>query len=218
MSKSRGNIVEPFTTIKEYGADTVRFYLPYVSPVWTPLKFDFSGLKEVYSKFFNPLKNTYSFFAMYANIDGVTVEDCKENFKVDYKDRPLIDLWLLSKYNQLVQNINDDFLEYDLNKVVHHLTNFVSDDLSNWYIRRNRDRFWGSELDTSKKSVYLTTYEVMVGLSKLIAPICPFISEEIFRGLTNEESVHLTDFPVSDKKLINEKFRFNIITNKSPYK
>ena len=205
MSKSRGNIVEPFTTIKEYGADTVRFYLPYVSPVWTPLKFDLDGLKEVYSKFFNPLKNTYSFFAMYANIDGVEVEDCKDKFKVDYKDRPEIDKWLLSKYNRLVKNVNEDFLEYDLNKVVHHLTNFVSDDLSNWYIRRNRDRFWGSELNDSKKSVYLTTYEVLVGLSKLIAPVCPFISEEIFRGLTNEESVHLTDFPVSDKKLINLK-------------
>ncbi len=205
MSKSRGNIVEPFTTIKEYGADTVRFYLPYVSPVWTPLKFDLDGLKEVYSKFFNPLKNTYSFFSMYANIDGVSVEDCKEKFKVDYKDRPEIDKWLLSKYNRLVKSINEDFQEYDLNKVVHHLANFVSDDLSNWYIRRNRDRFWGSEMDESKKSVYLTTYEVLVGLSKLVAPVCPFISEEIYRGLTNEKSVHLTDFPVSDKKIINEK-------------
>ena len=205
MSKSKGNIVEPFTTISKYGADTVRFYLPYVSPVWTPLKFDEDGLKEVYSKFFNPLRNTYSFFSMYANIDKVTVEDCQNNFKVDYKNRPLIDKWLLSKYNQLVENVNQGFLEYDLNKVVHHLTTFVSDDLSNWYIRRNRDRFWGSKLDISKKSVYLTTYEVLVGLSKLIAPICPFISEEIYRGLTGDESVHLTDYPVSDKKLIDKK-------------
>jgi isoleucyl-tRNA synthetase len=142
---------------------------------------------------------------MYANIDGVSVEDCKENFKVDYENREEIDKWLLSKYNRLVKNVNDDFTEYDLNKVVHHLATFVSDDLSNWYIRRNRDRFWGSELNDYKKSVYLTTYEVLVGLSKLIAPICPFISEEIFRGLTGEESVHLTDFPVSDKTLINDK-------------
>lgn len=205
MSKSRGNIVEPFGTIKEYGADTVRFYLPYVSPVWTPLKFDFSGLKEVYSKFFNPLRNTYSFFSMYANIDKVTMEDCSENFKVLYKDREEIDKWLLSKYNRLVENVNNAFMEYDLNKVVHHLTDFVSDDLSNWYIRRNRDRFWSSTLDTSKKSVYLTTYEVLLGLSKLIAPICPFISEEIYRGLTNKESVHLEDYPKSNKKYINEK-------------
>ena len=205
MSKSRGNIVEPFTTIQEYGADTVRFYLPYVSPVWTPLKFDIDGLKEVYSKFFNPLRNTYSFFVMYANIDKVSMEDCANNFKVEYNDREEIDKWLLSKYNTLVMNVNNDFKEYDLNKVVHHLTTFVSDDLSNWYIRRNRDRFWGSKLDNSKKSVYLTTYEVLLGLSKLIAPICPFISEEIYRGLTNKDSVHLEDFPVCIKKHINKK-------------
>ncbi len=205
MSKSRGNIVEPFTTIKEYGADTVRFYLPYVSPVWTPLNFDFDGLKEVYSKFFNPLKNTYSFFSMYANIDKVTVEDCSENFKVDYKDREEIDRWLLSKYNKLVKNVTDAFEEYDLNKVVRYLSAFVSDDLSNWYIRRNRDRFWGSTLDNSKKSVYLTTYEVLLGLSKLIASITPFVSEEIYRGLTGKESVHFEDYPVYDKKLIDNK-------------
>jgi len=205
MSKSRGNIVEPFTAIKDYGADTVRFYLPYVSPVWTPLKFNFDGLKEVYSKFFNPLKNTYSFFAMYANIDGVTQEDVMKNFKVDYKNREEIDKWLLSKYNRLVLDVNNSFLEYDINKVVHFLADFVSEDLSNWYIRRNRDRFWGSDLNDSKKSVYLTTFEVLEGLSRLIAPICPFLSEEIYRGLTNNESVHLTDYPQANKKLINEK-------------
>ena len=205
MSKSRGNIVEPFTTIEEYGADTVRFYLPYVSPVWTPLKFDIEGLKEVYSKFFNPLKNTYSFFTMYANIDGVTIEDCKEKFAVSYKDLEEIDKWVLSKFNKLVLNVTNSFEEYDLNKAVRFLASFVSEDLSNWYIRRNRDRFWGSELDNSKKSVYQTTYEVLVGLSKLIAPIVPYLSEEMYRGLTDEESVHLTDYPKVNKKLINEK-------------
>ena len=200
MSKSRGNIVEPFTTIKEYGADTVRFYLPYVSPVWTPLKFDMDGLKEVYSKFFNPLKNTYSFFAMYANIDGIDTENCK----VDYCDREDIDKWLLSKYNKLVKDMRNSFDEYDLNKAVHYLSSFVSEDLSNWYIRRNRNRFWGSELDNSKKSVYITTYEVLVGLSKLMAPITPFLAEELYRNLTGEESVHLTDYPVANDDLINE--------------
>ena len=205
MHKSKGNAIEPFTTIEEYGADTVRFYLPYVSPVWTPLKFDMAGLKEVYSKFFNPLKNTYSFFAMYANIDGVSLEDCKEKFKVPYKNREEIDKWMLSKYNKLVLNVTEAFEEYDLNKVVKYLANFVSDDLSNWYIRRNRDRFWGSELDDSKKSVYVTTYEVLLGLSKLIAPICPYISEEIYKGLTNKKSVHLEDYPIYNKEYINEK-------------
>ena len=211
MSKSRGNIVEPFTTIKEYGADTVRFYLPYVSPVWTPLKFDIEGLKEVYSKFFNPLKNTYSFFAMYANIDHIDTDECK----VPYKKREEIDKWLLSKYNKLVRDVRASFDEYDLNKVVHYLASFVSEDLSNWYIRRNRNRFWGSELNDSKKAVYITTYEVLVGLAKLIAPITPFLSEELYRNLTNEKSVHLTDYPKVDKKLIDEHVeeRMDLIRN-----
>ncbi len=201
MSKSRGNIVEPFKTIEEYGADTVRFYLPYVSPVWTPLKFDMDGLKEVYSKFFNPLRNTYSFFAMYANVDGIDIEECK----VNYKDREEIDKWLLSKYHRLVKNVTNAFDEYDLNKVVRYMASFVSDDLSNWYIRRNRNRFWGSTLDNSKKSVYITTYEVLLGLSKLIAPITPFLSEEIYRNLTGDVSVHLTDYPEYDESMIQEK-------------
>ncbi len=201
MSKSRGNIVEPFTTMKEYGADTVRFYLPYVSPVWTPLKFDLDGLKEVYSKFFNPLKNTYNFFVMYANVDNIDIDECN----IPYQDREEIDKWLLSKYNSLVKNVTNSFEEYDLNKVVRYLTSFVSEDLSNWYIRRCRNRFWGNKLDNSKKSVYLTTYEVLVGLSKLIAPITPFLSEEIYRNLTNEESVHLTSYPECNEELIDEK-------------
>ena len=200
MSKSRGNIVEPFTTMKKYGADTVRFYLPYTSPVWTPLKFDMDGLKEVHSKFFNPLRNTYSFFALYANIDKVD----PRTYDVSYDDLEEIDKWLFSKYNKLVKNVTNYFDEYDLNKVVKELTSFVSLDLSNWYIRRNRKRFWGSSLDNSKKCVYYTTYEVLKGLSKLIAPVTPFISEEIYQNLTGEESVHLASYPVCDESLIND--------------
>ena len=198
MSKSRGNIVEPFSTMEKYGADTVRFYLPYVSPVWTPLKFNEEGLKEVYSKFLNPLKNTYSFFQMYANADQIDTDECE----VPVKDREEIDRWLLSKYNGLVKNVNEAFLEYDLNKVTRYIANFVSEDLSNWYIRRNRKRFWDSEMTLSKKSVYRTTYEVLEGLARLIAPITPFIAEEIYRNLTGEESVHLTKYPVADEALI----------------
>ena len=201
MSKSKGNIVEPFTTMKEYGADTVRFYLPYVSPVWTPLKFDVNGLKEVHSKFFNPLKNTYSFFTIYANIDNI---DPRE-YNIEYKDLEEIDKWLFSKLNKLIKNVTDSYEEYDLNKVVKYLTDFVSEDLSNWYIRRNRKRFWGSELNNSKKCVYYTTYKTLLDLSKLIAPITPFISEEIYQNLTDEESVHLSDFPKYNKELINEE-------------
>ena len=155
MSKTMGNIVEPFSTMKEYGADTVRFYLPYVSPVWVPLKFDINGLKEVHSKFFNPLKNTYNFFSMYANIDDINISECN----IPLEKREDIDRWLISKYNKLLKYVTESYDEYDLNKVVRALTDFVSDDLSNWYIRRNRNRFWGSTLDDSKKSVYITTYE-----------------------------------------------------------
>ena len=201
MSKSKGNIVEPFSTIEKYGADTVRFYLPYVSPVWTPLKFDEEGLKEVYSKFFNPLLNTYTFFQTYANIDSV---DPRE-FEVKYEDLEEIDKWLLSKYNKLLKYVTNSYDEYDLNKVVRALVIFVSDDLSNWYIRRNRNRFWSSELDNSKKAVYKTTYNVLVGLSKMIAPIVPFVSENLYTKLTDEESVHLADFPKYDDGLIDLK-------------
>ncbi len=200
MSKSKGNIVEPFTTMKEYGADTVRFYLPYVSPVWTPLKFDVNGLKEVHSKFFNPLKNTYSFFTIYANIDNVD----PRNYEISYNDLEEIDKWLFSKLNKLIKNVTDSYEEYDLNKVVKYLTDFVSEDLSNWYIRRNRKRFWGSELNNSKKCVYYTTYKTLLNLSKLAAPITPFISEEIYQNLTDKESVHLSDFPKYDESLIND--------------
>lgn len=201
MHKSKGNAVEPFTVIKNYGADAVRWYLAYVSPTWTPLKFDEEGILEVQSKFFNTLKNTYTFFQIYANTDNV---DPKE-FSVSTKDLEEIDLWLLSKYNKLVDYCTNCMEEYDLNKVVREVTNFVSEDLSNWYIRRNRRRFWKSELDNSKKAVYQTTYQVLEGICRLIAPIVPFISDEIYVNLTGKDSVHTSDYPVCDKKLINEK-------------
>jgi len=201
MSKSKGNAINPFELIEEYGADTIRWYFPYVSPIWTPLKFDVEGLKEVYSKFFNTLKNTYSFFALYANTDKI---DPRE-FKVDKKDLEEIDLWLLSKYNRLVESVTASYDEYDLTKITKAVTEFVSEDLSNWYIRRNRRRFWDSDLNTSKKAVYQTTYEVLLGLAKLIAPIVPFVSEELYQSLTDEKSVHLADFPIADTSYYNDQ-------------
>ena len=201
MSKSVGNIVDPIKELDEYGADIVRFYMLSASPVWTPLRYDSKGCKDVYSKFINPLKNTYSFFQMYANTDEIDTDECN----ISYDQREEIDKWLLSKYNNLVKYVTASFEEYDLNKVVKAIASFVSEDLSNWYIRRNRKRFWGSELDNSKKSVYITTYEVLVGLCKLIAPITPFISEEIYKDLTGEESVHLADYPKCNEELIDDK-------------
>ena len=201
MHKSKGNAVEPFTVIKNYGADATRWYMLYASPVWTPLKFDEDGIKEINSKFFNTLKNTYTFFEMYANTDKVD----PRTYKIEYKDLEEIDQWLISKYNKLVKYVTESFDEYDLNKVVKAISNFVSEDLSNWYIRRNRRRFWKSESDTSKKAVYQTTYEILVGLCELIAPIAPFTSEEIYTKLTGNKSVHLANYPKCNEKLINEK-------------
>ena len=199
MHKSKGNSVSPFGCIEKYGADPTRWYMLSASPVWTPLKFDEEGIKEVQSKFFNTLKNTYTFFQMYANTDKVD----PRKFKVEYKDLEDIDKWLLSKYNKLVRDVTESLDVYDPNKAVKLISNFVNEDLSNWYIRRNRRRFWGSELDNSKKAVYQTTYEVLCGLCKLIAPMVPFVSEEIYTNLTGEKSVHLADYPKYDKKLVD---------------
>ena len=201
MHKSKGNSIEPFSLIHKYGADPIRWYIAYASPVWTPLKFDEDGVKEANSKLFSTLKNTYTFFEMYANADKLSLKD----FDISYDKLDQIDYWLLSKYNNLVKNVTLNMDKYDLNKTVHLIQDFVCDDLSNWYIRRNRRRFWESELTDSKKAVYKTTYDVLVGLCKLIAPISPFLSEEIYQKLTGEESVHLADYPVCDESLIDEK-------------
>ena len=200
MHKSRGNAIDPFPLLEEYGADPTRWFMLSTSPVWTPLKFDVDGIKEVNSKFFNTLKNTYTFFEMYANVDNIN----PTKDKVDYNDLEEIDKWLLSKYNRLVKEVISYFDEYDLNKVVRVINEFVNEDLSNWYIRRNRRRFWGSSLDTSKKAVYQTTYEVLLGLSKLIAPIASFTAEELYQALTGNTSVHLEDYPVCNEEYINE--------------
>ena len=200
MSKSKGNIVSPFKTIETYGADTIRFYLPYTSPVWTPIKFDEEGLKEIYSKYINTFKNTYSFFEMYANADNI---DPRE-YNIDVEKRDITDKWLISKLNKLIKEVTSAYEEYDLTKVTKAIIVFLNDDLSNWYIRSNRRRFWESELTESKKAVYLTIYEVLLALAKLTAPITPYISEEIYKCLTNKESVHLEDFPKYDDSLINE--------------
>ncbi len=201
MHKSKGNSVEPFTVLNKYGADAIRWYMLYASPVWTPLRFDEDGIKEVDSKFFSTLKNTYTFFMMYANIDSI---DPKE-YEIDYNSLEEIDKWLISKYNKLVKNVTVAMDKYDLTTSTREIQNFVSEDLSNWYIRRNRRRFWASENDNSKLAVYKVTYDVLVGICKLIAPIAPFTSEEIYTKLTGKKSVHLADYPTFDEKLINEK-------------
>ena len=200
MSKSMGNIIDPVEIMKKFGADTIRFYMCYVSPVWTPLRFSEEGVKEVYSKFTSTFKNAYSFFEMYANADKIN----PTKYDIPVKERDLTDRWLISKLNKLIHDVNLAYQEFDLNRVTKLVIPFLNDDLSNWYIRSNRRRFWDSELTDSKKAVYLTTYEVLVALCKICAPITPFLTEEIYRNLTGEESVHLADFPVENGELLEE--------------
>lgn len=201
MSKSKGNTVEPFDLFDRYGADVVRWYLMYVSPPWTPTKFDEDGLREVDSKFFRSIRNIYNFFSLYANTDGINPRE----FDIAYEKRDEIDKWLLSKYNNLVKTVREDMDKFEVTKVVRNIQEFVIEDLSNWYIRRNRRRFWATEIDDDKKSVYATTYEVMLGIAKLIAPFVPFTSEELYRSLTDGESVHLELYPEVNEEFIDEK-------------
>ncbi|WP_312907571.1 isoleucine--tRNA ligase [Tissierella praeacuta] len=201
MSKSRGNTVDPFELFDKYGADVLRWYLIYVSPPWVPTKFDEDGLREVESKLFRSIRNVYNFFSLYANTDGI---DPREFF-IEYKDRPEIDRWIISKYSTLVKDCNKDMDVFELTKVVRAIQEFVIEDLSNWYIRRNRRRFWSTELDDDKKAVYNTTYEILVGLCKMVAPFVPFISEEIYQKLTGDESVHLAYYPKVNEELIDKK-------------
>ncbi|SMB92018.1 Isoleucyl-tRNA synthetase [Desulfonispora thiosulfatigenes DSM 11270] len=200
MSKSRGNTVDPFEMFDKHGADALRWYLLHVSPAWTPTKFDLEGLKEVQSKFLSTIQNVYAFFTLYANIDGVDIND----FFIEYKDRPELDRWILSKYNNLIAEVKNDMDVFDLTKAVRKIQDFLNEDLSNWYIRRARRRFWATELTQDKKAVYNTTYEILIGVSKLIAPFAPFISEEIYQNLTGEMSVHLADYPMVNKDLIQK--------------
>ena len=198
MSKSVGNIINPIDIMTEYGADTIRFYMLYVSPVWTPLRFSIAGVKEVYSKYLSTLKNAYSFFEMYANADHI---DPRE-YHIPTSKRDITDKWLLSRLNNTILNVTRSYEEYDLNKVVHYIVDFLNDDFSNWYIRSNRQRFWASELTEDKKAVYETTYETLLTLCKLASPITPFVTEEIYQNLTGNTSVHLEDFPQTDESLI----------------
>ncbi|MFA5524746.1 MAG: isoleucine--tRNA ligase [Tissierellales bacterium] len=200
MSKSRGNTVDPFELFDKYGADALRWYLLYVSPAWTPTKFDEDGLKEVLSKFFGTVKNVYNFFTLYANTDEVNPKD----FYVEILDRPELDRWIISKYNSLLKAVEEELEAYDLTKAVRKIQDFANEDLSNWYIRRSRRRFWETELTEDKKAVYNTSYEILVGVSQMIAPFAPYLSEEIYKKLTGEASVHLSDYPTAKEEYINK--------------
>ncbi len=200
MSKSRGNTVDPFQLFDKYGADATRWYLLHVSPAWSPTKFDEEGLIEIVSKFFGTIKNVYQFFVLYANQDHID----PRKMDVAVEERPELDRWIISKYHRLVGEVTEEMDVYDHMKAVRKIQNFVVEDLSNWYIRRARRRFWAEGLPQDKKAVYRTTYEILCGVARLMAPFAPFLSDEIYVNLTGEESVHIADFPQSDPQRMDE--------------
>ncbi len=194
MSKSRGNAVVPGEMIEKYGADAIRWYLMTVSAPWIPKKFDPDGVAEVQRKFMNTLLNTYSFFALYANIDAF---DATQD-AVPFASRPEIDRWVLSRLYSVVNRVNSHFEKFDLTRAARTISDYVIDDVSNWYVRRNRRRFWKSGSSEDKLAAYQTLYEVLLTVSRLMAPYAPFLSDELYLSLTDgakEESVHLCAYP-----------------------
>ncbi|HPC99401.1 MAG TPA: isoleucine--tRNA ligase [Bacteroidales bacterium] len=207
MSKRLGNAVDPFSTIDEHGADAVRWYMLTNAQPWDNLKFDISGVEEVKRKFFGTLYNTYAFFALYANIDGFDYS----GGEVPVDERPEIDRWIISLLNSLVKEVGSSYADYDLTRAARAIQDFVTENLSNWYVRLNRKRFWGGEQDRGKLAAYQTLYTCLETVCKLAAPVAPFYADRIFMDLNSvtgrhrEDSVHLTAFPEPDEKLIDRE-------------
>lgn len=207
MSKHVGNVTDPFEMIDKYGADAVRFYMMTNSEPWDNLKFNPDGVDEVRRKFFGTLYNTYSFFALYANVDGFDYSE--DDIKLE--ERPEIDRWILSVLNTLIKNVDAEMEDYNPTKAGRLIESFVNDDLSNWYVRLNRKRFWGKEMSKDKMSAYQTLYTCLATVAKLLAPFAPFYSDQLFMDLINVtgkehvESVHLSDYPVVNEKFIDKE-------------
>jgi isoleucyl-tRNA synthetase len=209
MAKMKGNTVDPFELFEKYGADASRWYLVSSSPPWRTTLFDVEGLAEVQRKFFGTLMNTYQFFAIYANIDNFRFE---EDF-IPYEERPEIDRWIITKVNTLVKEYEENMENYDVTRAARAVSSFTIDQLSNWYVRRSRRRFWKSEMNQAKLSAYQTLYECLIKVAKLTSPIAPFLSEEIYKNLNSItkreefESIHLSEFPGYDyiDKVLEEK-------------
>ena len=206
MSKRLGNAIDPFETIEQYGSDPLRWYMITNASPWDNIKFDIDGIEEVRRKFFGTLYNTYSFFALYANVDGFDYSEPD----VEWKDRPEIDRWILSLLNSLVKDV-DGFLEnYEPTRAGRAISDFVNDNLSNWYVRLNRRRFWGGGMTTDKLSAYQTLYTCLETVAKLMAPIAPFYGDQLFcdliaaTGRESVASVHLSEFPVCHEEMIDK--------------
>ncbi len=193
MSKRLGNAVDPFSTIEKYGSDPLRWYMMTNSSPWDNLKFDAEGVEEVRRKFFGTLYNTYSFFALYANVDGFTGDEKA----VPLAERPEIDRWILSLLNTLVSEVTAHYENYEPTRAGRAISDFVQENLSNWYVRLNRKRFWGGTMDADKLAAYQTLYECLVTVSQLMASIAPFYADRLYRDLTGNDSVHLSLFPTA---------------------
>lgn len=203
MSKRLGNAVNPFEAIEKYGSDPLRWYMIANSAPWDNLKFDPAGVQEAARKLFATLHNTYSFFALYANVDNFT-PDMPE---IPVAERPEIDRWIISLLNTLVATVDEALSDYEPTRAARAINDFVNDDLSNWYVRLNRKRFWGGETNADKLAAYQTLYTCLVTVARLIAPISPFYADRLYRDLTGNEdqSVHLAMFPEADSSAIDKK-------------
>lgn len=212
MSKRLGNAVDPFETIKAYGSDALRWYMISNSSPWDNLKFDIDGIEEVKRKFFATLYNTYQFFALYANYDGFTGKE----EQIEFALRPEIDRWILSSLNTLVKTVDTQFDEYEPTKAARAISEFVGEQLSNWYVRLCRRRFWAGEMDTDKLSAYQTLYRCLTTVAKLMAPIAPFYADRLWRDLSCvESSVHLELFPKHVEAEVNEGLEASMATAQS---
>ena len=206
MSKRLGNAVDPFATIEKYGSDPLRWYMITNASPWDNIKFDVDGIEEVRRKFFGTLYNTYSFFALYANVDGFDYSEPD----VAWEKRPEIDRWILSLLNSLVKDVDSYLDSYEPTRAGRAISDFVNDNLSNWYVRLNRRRFWGGGITEDKLSAYQTLYTCLETVAKLMAPIAPFYADKLFcdliavTGRESVESVHLADFPVCHEELIDK--------------
>ncbi|HQN56083.1 MAG TPA: isoleucine--tRNA ligase [Saprospiraceae bacterium] len=206
MSKSKGNVVDPFKTLDQYGVDATRWYMITNAQPWDNLKFDLEGIDEARRKFFGTLYNTYSFFALYANIDGFTFSEAY----MPLEKRPEIDRWIISKLNSLVKEVRELLSDYEPTNAGRKIEQFVDENLSNWYVRLCRRRFWKGEYTEDKVAAYQTLYECMTTVSKLIAPIAPFFADWLYRnlnggsGLEKHESVHLAYFPADNEDVIDK--------------
>ena len=207
MSKRLGNAVDPFSTIEQYGSDPLRWYMITNSSPWDNLKFDVDGIEEVRRKFFGTLYNTYSFFALYANVDGFEYKEAD----LPMNERPEIDQWILSVLNTLVKEVDTCYNEYEPTKAGRLISDFVNDNLSNWYVRLNRKRFWGGGFTQDKLSAYQTLYTCLETVAKLMAPIAPFYADRLYSdligvtGRDNVVSVHLAKFPEYNEKMVDKE-------------